>query len=144
GRAVAIRVVSQVVFIHNDLDARVAGGVVARDLHGTIRRAIVDDNQLEISEGLRQYALNCLGDEGFAIVRGHQYAYTGTHLQVSPGDGAHCAYRKIRDPRLIEPAAILQGLLLAAVGARLFEARVEAVVGFHILADIEIADRDVS
>jgi hypothetical protein len=66
------------------------------------------------------------------------------HLQVPQGYVAYCAHREIRNPRLIKPAPVVPLLPRPTVFTWFGIALIEAVISFHILANVEITGRELA
>ena len=53
-------------------DALIALRIIADDLCRVVLRPVIDDDELEVAEGLRQDAVDGFGQVRFAIVDGHE------------------------------------------------------------------------
>jgi len=53
-------------------DPVVCGGESLNDFLGPVRRAVVDHEKLEVSEGLDQDAVDCLPEIALAVVHSHK------------------------------------------------------------------------
>src|SRR5215204_5416807 len=75
-----------VVLLAVDDDPRIARSVLRQDLRARVRGPVVDHDQLEVREGLREHALDGLSQEPLAVVDGHydRHARSQGHEFVEP------------------------------------------------------------
>ena len=79
-------------------DARIAGGIFANDRRRGVAAAVVQDQEFEVGEGLREHAVDRLVQEALAIIDAHRDRDRGLCHRKSPscshaGRGLACPMR---------------------------------------------------